>query len=98
MGDEQIESKAVTKSITMAQKRVEGYNFDMRKQLLDYDDVLRRQREIIYAQRNRILRDEVHDMGSCRLVENIEQTFTSLIYRDQRNKQSMLLVLLNPLK
>ena len=47
----------------MAQKRVEGYNFDMRKQLLDYDDVLRRQREIIYAQRNRILEaDEVHDM------------------------------------
>lgn len=46
----------------MAQKRVEGYNFDMRKQLLDYDDVLRRQREIIYAQRNRILEsEEVHE-------------------------------------
>ena len=56
LGDEQVQSKAVTRSITMAQKRVEGFNFDMRKQLLDYDDVLRRQREIIYAQRNRILR------------------------------------------
>uniref|UniRef100_UPI00272D70A3 preprotein translocase subunit SecA n=1 Tax=Faecalibaculum rodentium TaxID=1702221 RepID=UPI00272D70A3 len=63
MGDEQIESKAVTKSITMAQKRVEGFNFDTRKTLLDYDDVLRRQREIIYAQRNKILEsEEVHDL------------------------------------
>ena len=73
MGDEQIESKAVTKSITMAQKRVEGYNFDMRKQLLDYDDVLRRQREIIYAQRNRILEaDEVHDMVHVVFEKTIE--------------------------
>lgn len=63
VGDEKIESKSVTKSITMAQKRVEGYNFDMRKQLLDYDDVLRRQREIIYEERNKVLEsEEVHDM------------------------------------
>ena len=63
LGDEQVQSKAVTRSITMAQKRVEGFNFDTRKQLLDYDDVLRRQREIIYAQRNRILEsEEVHEM------------------------------------
>ena len=61
--DEKIESKAVTRSITMAQKRVEGYNFDMRKQLLDYDDVLRRQREIIYEERNKVLESqEVHEM------------------------------------
>jgi len=75
MGDEKIESKAVTKSITMAQKRVEGYNFDMRKQLLDYDDVLRRQREIIYAQRNRILEsDEVHEMVKLIFEKTLEQT------------------------
>lgn len=61
--DEKIESKQVTRSITMAQKRVEGFNFDTRKNLLDYDDVLRRQREIIYAQRNKILDSEdIHDM------------------------------------
>ena len=48
MGDAQIESKMVTKSISQAQKRVEGYNYDVRKQLLDYDDVLRQQREIMY--------------------------------------------------
>ena len=61
--DEKIESKTVTRSITMAQKRVEGYNFDARKQLLDYDDVLRRQREIIYEERNKVLESqEVHEM------------------------------------
>ncbi len=58
LGDEQIESKMLTKSITSAQKRVEGYNYDIRKQLLDYDDVLRRQREIMYAQRDDILEME----------------------------------------
>jgi len=75
MGDEQIESKTVTKSITMAQKRVEGFNFDTRKQLLDYDDVLRRQREIIYTQRNKILdSDNIHDMVKLIFEKVIEQT------------------------
>ena len=58
MGDAQIESKMVTKSISQAQKRVEGYNYDVRKQLLDYDDVLRQQREIMYEQRNFVLENE----------------------------------------
>lgn len=61
IGDQQVESKIVTKSISQAQKRVEGYNFDVRKQLLDYDDVLRKQREIMYEQRNFVLEnDDVH--------------------------------------
>ena len=55
LGDQAIESKMVTKSIASAQKRVEGNHFDMRKTLLDYDDVLRQQREVIYEQRNYIL-------------------------------------------
>ena len=62
LGDQQIESKMVTKSITQAQKRVEGYNFDARKQLLEYDDVLRKQREIMYEQHNYTREHEdVHD-------------------------------------
>ena len=80
LGDEQVQSKAVTRSITMAQKRVEGFNFDMRKQLLDYDDVLRRQREIIYAQRNRILEsDEVHEMVHTIFDKAIEETLQANI-------------------
>lgn len=58
MGEEAIENKMVTKAIATAQKRVEGSNFDTRKTLLDYDDVLRQQRETIYAQRNFILENE----------------------------------------
>lgn len=61
LGDEQIESPMVTKAITSAQKRVEGQNFDIRKSLLEYDDVLRQQREIMYEQRNFVLEnDDVH--------------------------------------
>jgi len=53
--DVPIESKAVTKAIANAQTRVEGYNFDIRKRVLEYDDVVNKQREIIYDQRRRIL-------------------------------------------
>ena len=61
LGDVQIENKVVTKQIGAAQRRVEGVNFDVRKQLLEYDDVLRQQREIIYDQRNHVLEnDDVH--------------------------------------
>ncbi|MBR5208059.1 MAG: preprotein translocase subunit SecA, partial [Erysipelotrichaceae bacterium] len=69
-----IESKMITKSIGTAQKRVEGHNFDIRKTLLEYDDVLRQQREIIYEQRDFILENEnvheiVHDMFN-RVISN----------------------------
>ncbi|CAM3300937.1 preprotein translocase subunit SecA [Filibacter tadaridae] len=50
-----IQSKMVSRSVESAQKRVEGNNFDARKRLLQYDDVLRQQREIIYKERNEIL-------------------------------------------
>ena len=58
MGDVPIENKTVSKAISSAQKRVEGINFDVRKSLLDYDDVLRMQRETMYEQRNFILENE----------------------------------------
>lgn len=55
MGPDALESKLATKAITSAQKKVEGLNFDTRKSLLDYDDILRQQREIMYAKRDKIL-------------------------------------------
>ena len=74
-GDVAIESKMITKSITTAQRRVEGNNFDMRKTLLDYDDVLRQQREVIYEQRNFILENEdVHSVVKGmfdRVIKNV---------------------------
>ncbi len=53
--DMPIEAGLVSKSIETAQTKVEGYNFDIRKHVLEYDDVVNQQREVIYAQRNRIL-------------------------------------------
>ncbi|MBN1370043.1 MAG: preprotein translocase subunit SecA, partial [Dehalococcoidaceae bacterium] len=50
-----IENKLVSNSIADAQKRVEGYHFDIRKQLVDFDDVVNKQREIIYAERRKVL-------------------------------------------
>ena len=62
-GDQAIRNKMFAKSVETAQKRVEGNNFDIRKQLLNYDDVMNTQREIIYAKRNEILDSEsIHEM------------------------------------
>ena len=64
---EAIESKMVSKSIENAQKKVEGNNFDVRKTLLGYDDVMNKQREIIYKQRSEVLegmnlKEQIRDM------------------------------------
>ena len=53
-----IEHKMISKAIENAQKRVEGQNFDIRKHLLEYDDVMNRQRQVIYEQRKKVLRGE----------------------------------------
>jgi len=57
-GDECIENPIVSRTIEGAQKKVEGYHFDIRKHLLEYDDVLNKQREIVYRLRDRILNNE----------------------------------------
>ena len=56
--DEPIEHSLVTKSIENAQKKVEARNFSIRKHVLEYDDVMNQQREVIYAERKKILRQE----------------------------------------
>ena len=56
--DVALESKMVSRTIEGAQTRVEGYNFDMRKHVVEYDDVINRQRETIYRERDRILRSD----------------------------------------
>ncbi|MEG0166142.1 preprotein translocase subunit SecA [Anaerorhabdus sp.] len=88
LGDQQIESKMVTKSISQAQKRVEGYNYDVRKQLLDYDDVLRKQREIMYEQRNYVLENEdVHGIVRDMIDRVIRDVVNSNV--DQGRKTSI---------
>ena len=72
VGDQAIRSKALTRSIESAQKKVEGNNYDIRKNLLDYDNVLNEQREIVYARRNEIL-----DMDS--IHERVIDTFKNVV-------------------
>ncbi|GAA0859666.1 MULTISPECIES: preprotein translocase subunit SecA [Clostridium] len=70
--DDAIESKIITRSIESAQKKVEGHNFDIRKNLLGYDDVMNMQREIIYKQRTQVLEGE-------NLKEQIEEMIKEVI-------------------
>jgi len=56
--DVAIENRLVSKTIESAQGRVEGFNFDMRKRVVEFDDVINRQRETIYAERDKVLRNE----------------------------------------
>jgi preprotein translocase subunit SecA len=59
---EPIEHKMISRAIENAQSKVEGHNFDIRKHLLEYDDVMNQQREVIYRQRRELLRgDNIHD-------------------------------------
>ena len=80
LGDQAIQSKTFTKSIGTAQKRVEGNNFDIRKQLLQYDDVMNNQREIIYEKRNTILdSDSIHEMVLSSFRHHVEDLVNSHI-------------------
>lgn len=73
--DTPLESKMVSRSVESAQKRVEGNNYDARKQVLQYDDVLRKQREIMYAERNEVLENEVvTDIIDRMTEEAVEKT------------------------
>ena len=72
--DQPIESKMVSRAVESAQKRVEGNNFDARKQLLAYDDVLRQQRDIIYEQRYQVLTsDDLRDIIENMIKSTVER-------------------------
>jgi preprotein translocase subunit SecA len=78
---EPIEARMVSNAIEKAQKRVEGHNFDIRKQLIEYDDVMNKQREVIYAQRRQILagkslEEDLMDMAA-ELVDEIVEEYTA---------------------
>lgn len=69
-----MRSKTITRSVETAQKRVEGNNFDARKHLLQYDDVMGKHREIMYAKRNEILDNEnVHEQVLTTIKEHVER-------------------------
>ena len=84
MGDQAIRSKAFTRSVEQAQKRVEGNNYDIRKNLLQYDDVMNNQRELIYKKRNEILDEEsIHEMVLTTFRHHIEDLVKSHLYPEE---------------
>ena len=84
MEDQAITSKTFSRSIESAQKRVEGNNFDVRKQLLEYDNVMNDQRDIIYKKRNRILEQEsIHEMVLETFRHHIEDLVKSHLVTEQ---------------
>ena len=84
MEDQAITSRTFSRSIESAQKRVEGNNFDVRKQLLEYDNVMNDQRDIIYKKRNRILEQEsIHEMVLETFRHHIEDLVKSHLVTEQ---------------
>lgn len=76
--DQPIEHKMLTNAIENAQRRVEGRNFDIRKRVLQYDDVMNKQREVIYSQRRQVLNGESLKESFMKMIEN---TVDSLVER-----------------
>jgi preprotein translocase subunit SecA len=76
-GEQAIRSKMFSNSVESAQKRVEGNNFDMRKELLKYDDVMNNQREIVYEKRNSILDSESIHSEILKLFKNYINQLTN---------------------
>ena len=76
--DMPIDSKMLTRTVEGAQKKVEEYNFNIRKRVLEYDDVLNKQREVVYAERRQVLEghdlsDQARDWIAETLVETVDR-------------------------
>ncbi len=81
-----LESKMFSRFVENAQKRIEGNNFDSRKTILEYDEVLRKQREIIYGQRSEILfRDDISDI----ILRMMENTAHKVVYGSLLDEKSL---------
>ncbi len=70
-----IEARMVSKAIENAQKKVEGHNFDIRKQLLEYDDVMNTQRKVIYEQRKQVLASDNLKQDVLEMIEDVSAQF-----------------------
>ena len=78
---EVIEHKWLTSSIEKAQKKVEGHNFDIRKQLLEFDNIVDKQRNIIYSKRNSIIEDDILEF-----ISDTEEEFISNLLESDENE------------
>lgn len=93
--DEPIEHSLITKSIERAQKKVENHNFNIRKYILEYDDVMNQQREVLYDQRRKILgndslRDTIMDMVDSLVVKAMDQYADEKLYPEEWDYEGLL--------
>lgn len=89
-----IESRIITNAVENAQKRVEGRNFSIRKNVLKYDDVMNAQRELIYRQRREVLdgkdlKDNIEKMFNS-IVDNVVSTHFSVADNEKVNKEALM--------
>jgi len=83
--NEPIENKFLTSAIERAQKKVEAYNFSARKNLLDYDNVMEKQREVIYEERDRVLKSESIHTEIIEIIEDVVNTIFSAHYNGDKD-------------
>ncbi len=93
--DEPIEHSLITKSIERAQKKVENHNFNIRKYILEYDDVMNQQREVLYGQRrlilnNQSLRETILHMVDNLIINAINQYADEKLYPEEWNYEGLL--------
>jgi preprotein translocase subunit SecA len=96
--DEPIEHRLISNSIAEAQKRVEGFHFDMRKRILDYDDVVNKQREVVYSRRRELLdkqgmRDEYLEIVADLIGEALDEFAPDGVPQAEWNLEGLLQVL-----
>jgi len=86
-GGEPLSSKLFSRFVTSAQKRIEGNNYDTRKQVLKYDDVLRKQREIIYKERRDVLvLESIEDEVRTTIQKSVSGTINQYIHQVGKNQ------------
>ena len=89
--DMPIESRMITKSVESAQRRVEGRNFSIRKNVLSYDDVMNVQREIIYAQRRQVLDGEDLKDKIVKMMDSVAEDLISVYLAEENvNKEALM--------
>lgn len=93
--DEPIEHSLITKSIERAQKKVENHNFNIRKYILEYDDVMNQQREVLYEQRRKILgndslKDTIMDMVDSIIIKTMDQYADEKLYPEEWDYEGLL--------
>lgn len=93
--DEPIEHSLITKSIERAQKKVENHNFNIRKYILEYDDVMNQQREVLYDQRHKILgneslKDTIMEMVDTLIKKSMDHYADEKLYPEEWDYEGLL--------